>query len=190
MAVTSLRLDEHYILWYKNAATFVFTLVVPLAFLAYWNANTYRLMSKSASPIGQRTAKPASTTISVTNGSSGAVKTNGAGGASCPVAAIKNEENRKARILFAIIAAFAACHTLRFVLNFEELVAARDYVWADKHRCNVHPFWALVTAHCSELAICLNASAGFIVYCVMSPDFRREMSARLGSVRRPAPTVM
>ena len=35
---------------------------------------------------------------------------------------------------------------------------------------------ALVLNHCSELAICINASLGFVVYCVVSIEFRRELA--------------
>ena len=57
------------------------------------------------------------------------------------VRTIKREEEHKAHILFAIIWAFLAFHTPRFVLNFEELLASRDYAGALLQRCNAHPFW-------------------------------------------------
>ncbi len=88
------------------------------------------------------------------------------------MSAIKREEEHKARILFAIIAAFAAFNMPRFVLNFEELLASRDYAFSLRRGCMAHPAWALILNHCSELAICANASLGFVVYCVMSTDFR------------------
>ena len=46
--MTSLRLDPSYILWYKNAATFGLTLLLPLVLLAYWNTQTYRIMNRWA----------------------------------------------------------------------------------------------------------------------------------------------
>ncbi len=48
LQVTSLRLDPSYILWYKNAATFGLTLLLPLVLLAYWNTQTYRIMNRWA----------------------------------------------------------------------------------------------------------------------------------------------
>ena len=44
LQVSPLRLNYTYILWYKNIATFVCTMVLPLALLAIWNTKTYRVM--------------------------------------------------------------------------------------------------------------------------------------------------
>ena len=56
LQVSSLRLDYHYILWYKNIATFVCTMVVPFVLLPYWNTQTYRVMSKRTSVIMGRSS--------------------------------------------------------------------------------------------------------------------------------------
>ena len=96
-----------------------------------------------------------------------------------PMHKIKREEERKARILFVIILIFLACNTLRFILNFEECLAGRDYAAAALAGCTIHPFWALVMNHCSQLLICINSSLGFVVYCVMSQEFRKVLWERV-----------
>ena len=35
-----IRLNPHYVIWYKNVATLLVSLLIPFAFLAYWNLNT------------------------------------------------------------------------------------------------------------------------------------------------------
>ena len=35
-----IRLNPHYVIWYKNVATLFVSLLIPFAFLAYWNLNT------------------------------------------------------------------------------------------------------------------------------------------------------
>ena len=76
------------------------------------------------------------------------------------------------RAHMVVIFIFLACNTPRFVLNFEECMAGRDYTAAAKTGCNLHPFCALVLYHISQLLICVNSSLGFVIYCVMSSDFR------------------
>ncbi|TRY68381.1 hypothetical protein TCAL_12021 [Tigriopus californicus] len=99
IAVTPFRMDHRYILWYKNIATFLVTLFVPLTLLIYYNVNTY---------LGIR-ARSLRRVTTVNN------------------EIIKREEEFKARILFVIIIIFFLCNSLRFVINFEECLAQRDY---------------------------------------------------------------
>ena len=66
----------------------------------------------------------------------------------------------------------------RFILNVEECFSGRDYAFSREHNCSLLPFWFLVTNHCSQLLICINASLGFVVYCAMSKEFRAELAAR------------
>ena len=69
----------------------------------------------------------------------------------------------------------------RFTLNFEECLAGRDYESAALRNCNLNPFWALIMNHCSQVLLCVNASMGFLVYCIMSSDFRKELTQRFES---------
>ena len=65
----------------------------------------------------------------------------------------------------------------RFILNVEECLSGRDYGFSLEHSCSLLPFWFLVTSHCSQLLICVNACSGFVVYCAMSKEFRAELKA-------------
>ena len=244
LQVSPLRLNYTYILWYKNIATFVCTMVLPLALLAYWNTKTYRVMmnrprifrrgdtaleketlclkvlkkfklknekKKEGSEENSEDKKDGTSLITTSkdesasnvtdnrctvgktsSGSNGtselelqhttnlAVSSHDSLQQSChPMSTIKREEDGKARILFVVIFIFLACNTPRFVLNFEECLAGRDYTAAAKAGCNLHPFWALVLNHVSQLLICVNSSLGFVIYCVMSRDFRSVLSEKV-----------
>ena len=58
LLITEWRYNQFYIIFYKNLATFILTLIVPLGLLAYYNVNTYRLM-------GQRKKDPAASNIAL-----------------------------------------------------------------------------------------------------------------------------
>ena len=40
MVINPIRLNWHYVIWYRNFAGMVVSLVVPFVLLAYWNFNT------------------------------------------------------------------------------------------------------------------------------------------------------
>ena len=41
-----LRLNPHYVIWYKNVFTVLVTLLIPFGLLAYWNCNTYIILHR------------------------------------------------------------------------------------------------------------------------------------------------
>ena len=61
----------------------------------------------------------------------------------------------------------------RFILNVEECLSGRDYGYSREHNCSLLPFWFLVTNHCSQLLICINAREG-----TKSKEFRMPLSQR------------
>lgn len=46
LTVTEFYLNADYIMWYKNLASFVVTLLVPLLMLAFYNGTTYKLINQ------------------------------------------------------------------------------------------------------------------------------------------------
>ena len=48
-----------------------------------------------------------------------------------------------------------------------------------KKHCYTPPFWAHILKIISKLLLTINASVGCIVYCIMSPQFREEISKKL-----------
>lgn len=46
LQLASFRVDWHYVTWYKNLASFLATILVPLALLLYWNWSTYAVIKR------------------------------------------------------------------------------------------------------------------------------------------------
>ena len=44
LTINPIRLNWHYVIWYKNFTVLLLSLVVPFILLAYWNANTLAVM--------------------------------------------------------------------------------------------------------------------------------------------------
>ena len=44
LAINPIRLNWHYVIWYKNFTVILVSLVVPFILLAYWNINTLSVM--------------------------------------------------------------------------------------------------------------------------------------------------
>lgn len=40
IALEPIRLNPHYVLWYRNITVLIVSLIIPLTLLAYWNFNT------------------------------------------------------------------------------------------------------------------------------------------------------
>lgn len=41
-----IRFNNHYVLWYRNVAVLIVSLIIPLVLLAYWNFNTLMVMMR------------------------------------------------------------------------------------------------------------------------------------------------
>ena len=46
LKIEPLRLNPHYVIWYKNVTTFLVSLLIPLCLLAYWNYNTSDVLNR------------------------------------------------------------------------------------------------------------------------------------------------
>jgi hypothetical protein len=44
MILNPIRLNWHYVIWYRNFASLMVSLVVPFTLLAYWNFNTFLVL--------------------------------------------------------------------------------------------------------------------------------------------------
>lgn len=148
--MTEFRLNSHYIMWYKNVATLMVTILIPLFLIAWWNWHTYSVIKRR-----QRLKNRPQLNIKA--------------------CLAKEEEAKKARILFVIVFIFIMCNLLRVILNVEETVSMRAYQNAAKQGCNSVPLWALVMNTCSQFLLTLNATCGVLIYCAMSQDFRQQL---------------
>ena len=46
MVLNPIRLNWHYVIWYKNFTVLLVSLIFPFGLLAYWNFNTLAVMSR------------------------------------------------------------------------------------------------------------------------------------------------
>ena len=46
LKIESIRLNPHYVIWYKSVATVLVSLLIPLCLLAFWNWNIYVVLMR------------------------------------------------------------------------------------------------------------------------------------------------
>ena len=148
MYASDLRKNPLYVLLYINISNLIMTCIIPIVMLVYLNFRIYR----SLSTFLQRHAS--------TNSSSSRSH--------------QNPDKKQIAILFAIVIRFAICHTLRIVLNVDEMVHLEQDSEEREIGCQSTRFWTVVAAIISELLLQLNASINFILYCCLNGNFREE----------------
>ena len=62
-----ITLNPHYVIWYKNVATLLVTLLIPLSLLAFWNWNTYDILRRRRRLRGRPILNQSTSTQDVVN---------------------------------------------------------------------------------------------------------------------------
>ena len=99
-----------------------------------------------------------------------------------PNSLIKQAQKRaadQAYVLFVICAVFLCCHGLRVTLGIHEFFALDTYKKHREANCNQVSFSVLVAGSISTLMLTLNSSVNFVIYALMSRDFRKILTKRL-----------
>ena len=87
-------------------------------------------------------------------------------------------------MLFVIVAAFLLCSMPRFTLNIVEFVSVLPWYYskyfgpesaAGSSSCLRMPAWTHVLTSVSSFLMTLNASLGFLIYCVACKAFKDEL---------------
>ena len=101
------------------------------------------------------------------------------------------EENRQAIMLFAIVALFLICHSLRNLLSFHEAFTFAEKKKDYFHGCAGLKLWILVIGLFSHLLLACNSAFNFFVYCLSSEQFRTELKKVFGTQasRQNSPVV-
>ena len=87
-------------------------------------------------------------------------------------------EREQSIIIFTLVLVFIFSHTLRAVLNIQELVY---FEWSSKdiaRGCTGVRFWAMLLVPVSEFILLTNSSANFFIYYFFHKDFRRIISTK------------
>ena len=179
--LADLRLNPHYVMWYKNLATMVVTLLIPLILLGFWNFKTFSVMQRRSRlknrPLNNIEDTHDRSTVSI-EGNPFIPPLNNRSAIQA-----KADEARKAKVLFAIVFLFLVCNIPRIILNLEESfnVFSKNYyliLYRDnkgKKPCYSTPYWTLILNCFSQLLVTINASICSVVYCIMCSLFRSEM---------------
>ena len=77
-------------------------------------------------------------------------------------------------VLFSIVFCFIFCHSLRFILNMEELIM--HFTEDPEFNCDDSNFWVQVLIPLNQLLLMINPSAHFFIYVFFDQGFRAEIS--------------
>ena len=92
------------------------------------------------------------------------------------------------RMLIVIVVLFLICSLPRFILNLVELVLALSWYFnknlgGQSNSMNISclemPAWTFVMSHVSSLLMTINASSGFLIYCMACQTFLEELKSQL-----------
>jgi hypothetical protein len=165
---TQLRLNKHFILWYVNACNSVLTGGIPFLCLLIFNR---KIITKIRQLSKESEILVTTGTISLRNGDQRKNQ--------------KLEERRRAVVMFVIVIAFLFLHSLRSILNIEEIVMYEEKEKTLKRAkdmgkmCRGMQFWYLMAIDYSHLLLVLNASINFLLYGLFGKQFRDVMKEKI-----------
>ena len=159
MKPTKLRENDDYILWYINISNLVVTAAIPVILLTFFNYKIYTSLK-------QRKERKAAM-VSQTNNSNAIEKDR------------NKKEVRQTFILFAIVALFVICQSLRIILNIEEFVNLEKRNQKQNQGCIGKEFWSVVSIPIAGLLIQINSGTNFFIYCAFSDFFREVLTSKL-----------
>lgn len=94
----------------------------------------------------------------------------------------RNQENDLAKVLFAIVGLCIICHTLRFFLNFYEMIWINNLIACSQAGGREFPVWSHVVQEFSRLLLILNSSTNIVIYCCFNAKFRNQLTKYKGTV--------
>ena len=172
-APTDFRSSKDFVLWYVNVANFVVTGVIPFLCLVVFN---WKIITKIRHLSKERNILDIIGTVSSSNGNQRKNQ--------------KVQEGRRAVIMFVIVIAFLFLHSLRSILNIEEIWSYEERektMETAKHigkMCRGDQFWYVMATVYSHLLLVLNSSINFFVYCLFGKQFRDIMKEKMRYVTK------
>ena len=86
------------------------------------------------------------------------------------------QENDLSKVLIAIVALFIVCHTLRFFLNFYEMIWIDSLLACLQAEKAEFPVWSHIVQEVSRLLLILNSSSNNVIYCCFNTKFRNQLT--------------
>ena len=142
-----MRTNPYYSIYYINLCRLIILGVIPLALLTFFNCAIYNRMKVRSKIIEENLSKRMRI----------------------------NQENDLAKVLMAIVALFIFCHTLRFFLNFYEMVFVKSAMSCFQAGQREFPIWSVIVYEFSRLLLILNSSINIVIYCCLNKKFRRQV---------------
>jgi hypothetical protein len=162
LKATDLRKNEAYVLWYINILNLIVTCVLPIISIIYLNCKVYfglkRYMKRK--PSIQMLKIPIDMKERINNERK-EKRTK-----------IMSDKIQQTMTLFGIIIVFCVCHTLRVIMNIEEMIHSEDINYSIIKGCNPWSFTFLVMVPLSEILLQINCSVNFFVYCAFNKRFK------------------
>ena len=167
---TKLRINRYYLLWYMNVSNIFITALVPTAILVYLNVNVYLSLDEFL----QRRHSRYHSNVSMNT-----------------YQRQQSIDVKKTFILFSIVFLFIFCHSLRLILNLDELVRLGSSQEDYENECKLSRFWEEVLIPLNQLLLIINASAHFFIYVFFDAEFRQVLKGRSPPIRHAVvlPTI-
>ena len=152
---TELRINHHYLLWYLNISNLLITAIMPICILVYLNVRIYKSLDKflQRRPSNSRLSEP-ERSLNFQHQQSVDVK--------------------KTFILFSVVVILICCHSLRFILNMDELLRL-DVFKKLQNGCEHPRFWEQLLVPLNQLLLIVNASVHFFIYGFFDKEFLKVL---------------
>lgn len=164
LSYTSLRVSRNYVLWYNIVANGIVTGIIPVLLLCFLNVSIY-VTVKHAKGENNKCGRK----LSVISQDSTA----------------NPKSFRQVVLLFGVVIVFLICHTLRLVLNLDELITFEDLTQTEQEAkknnsfCDGVQFWTRITDHMSHLLLQVSSAFNFFIYYYWSSKFRQAFKFQL-----------
>ena len=159
IALTGLRSNNVYNLWYHIITNLFVTAIIPILSLTYLNVNIYLKFRQYL----QRQPTFTNKSIIIQDSAKEQKKR-------------KREKDmvQQTMILFSVVVLFCLFHILRIVLNIEEFASLekRKQVKEQNDGCEWLQYWTIIASPVSHILLQLNSSLNFIIYCYFNKSFR------------------
>ena len=187
LSTTKLRQNHYYLLWYLNISNLIVTAFVPIGIVIYLNMKIYlslkRFRHRRPSMIRRRSIIQQQSIELGTIGNTCSRQhrrqsTSSNASLKSQLEEIRSqqrEDQKKTFILFSIVLVFIFCHSIRLVLNIDELLRMTKFIDEQGKDCDDPPFWGKIFAPLSQLLLLINASSNFFIYVFFDQSFQHVL---------------
>ena len=156
--ITDMRKNANYSIYYICLCRLIVLGIIPFSLLTFFNCAIYNRIKQPMPLIDDTTL---STRIR------------------------RNQENDLSKVLFAIVGICIICHTLRFFLNFYEMIWINNLLACIQAGAKREfPVWSHVVQEFSRLLLILNSSVNIVIYCCFNAKFRNQLIKYKGTIRK------